>query len=60
MSEKLKPCPFCGSDDLEMEGSIMSSYYVRCRKCGAGGGVMFPDNEENAVKMWNARAYENE
>ena len=30
MSEKLKPCPFCGSDDITIEG-----HYVGCSKCGA-------------------------
>ena len=35
----LKPCPFCGSEDLKYTMTIMSPEYekghLRCKKCGA-------------------------
>ena len=49
--EQIKPCPFCGSDDLSVLGSINKSY-VRCGKCYAYG----PDGKDNeeAIERWNA------
>lgn len=32
---KLLPCPFCGSDDLEICNTHTPSYWVECHKCGA-------------------------
>ena len=65
MSE-LKPCPFCGSDDLVMSGreeyafmtgKRMEFYRVKCDTCGA-----MVDNDfkrpEDAIKAWNGRAGE--
>ena len=49
---KLKPCPFCGSDDLGMNGG---SEYVFCRGCGAEG-AWNDDNVEEAIAAWNRRA----
>ena len=54
MSEKikLKPCPFCGSDDVVVEETYTSGY-VRCRDCGAEGGFRYSHDE--AVAAWNRR-----
>lgn len=30
----LKPCPFCGSTDLEIVNTHTSSYWVTCQECG--------------------------
>ena len=48
MSE-IKPCPFCGSDDLHMQGN--KSNYVYCENCDTYG----PDgeDEEEAIRLWN-------
>lgn len=45
---KLKPCPFCGSDDLKY-----TSYYVECNNCKALG----PDKTDvtTAEMHWNSR-----
>lgn len=48
MSE-LKPCPFCGSRDVEMCQS--DDYFVKCEECGAQGPLRF--HKENARKAWN-------
>ena len=56
MTEKLKPCPFCGSDDLE----IRNRHYVECLNCETFGPA--PDKPmaswrtDNAVEAWNRRA----
>jgi len=50
---KLKPCPFCGSDEAwcwEYE----SWWAVRCRICGMGNEEY--DTRDEAEKAWNRRA----
>lgn len=56
----LKPCPFCGSLDLED-----CCIYVKCNQCLAEGPKMnegrFDDHadwtdHENAIKAWNKRS----
>jgi len=59
MTEKLKPCPFCGGeallkDDLEYFGAK-----VICLECGATK-VLYDFSKENSIKgvikEWNRRA----
>jgi len=67
MSNELKPCPFCGSDEVSLsnsqnlEGGI-SSYYIECHKCaGMGPEVSHTDcfalesNLKKVTKLWNTR-----
>lgn len=42
MEEKLKACPFCGSDKLKIDKTSRngrSTYSVRCNSCHARGGT---------------------
>jgi Lar family restriction alleviation protein len=53
---KLKPCPFCGSDDIEItrqpEFDDSSKVKVgRCMDCGTYG----PWTNNNADELWNKR-----
>lgn len=48
MSEKLKPCPFCGSDNVEQWETVPTCY---CNKCGATAYDR---------KAWNTRYHEDE
>ena len=61
---KLKPCPFCGNEDLfledepELDGK--NHYYdIVCnnKKCylSNGAGRFFEDKEE-IIKLWNKRS----
>lgn len=52
MTEKLKPCPFCGSNDVTLEETYESGY-VRCRSCGAESGFRYSHDE--AAAAWNRR-----
>lgn len=71
MSEtKLKPCPFCGSDDLRLvteQGEYVA--YIECRYCEARGPeylievdrLGFPEVEEQykycVFEEWNSRYF---
>jgi Lar family restriction alleviation protein len=59
--DKLKPCPFCGSDDVILR--IREAAWVECNAChGKGAFVTFSREMiqkacgEKAVELWNRRA----
>lgn len=54
MTDKLKPCPFCGSYDIDYNDSkdFYKTSRVYCLNCSAS--VVFYDVKE-AIKAWNAR-----
>lgn len=60
---KLKPCPFCGSDDriilIPSDNSLMADYRskdeVYCRDCGANQYAL---GKLKAIKKWNTRPVE--
>lgn len=46
MEQELKPCPFCGENDLDV------TQWIECNTCGAFG----PTPEENGdLSNWNRR-----
>lgn len=51
---ELKPCPFCGSDDVTCAAGLEDEYYVECWDCSAK--VESCNGLEDAVAGWNARA----
>ena len=53
MSDKLKPCPFCGeeNDFIYRAAHEGDSYY--CNSCKAYGHLSTP---ENIKELWNKRA----
>jgi hypothetical protein len=68
---RLLPCPFCGSDDLEVCNTHTPSYWIACKSCDAeASGEVAPDYDRHhlapylaahwfglltAVKWWNTR-----
>jgi len=52
---KLKPCPFCGSEDIHVMG--VKSYWIVCRNCYAEGPVpiSFWKFKKDAIEAWNKR-----
>ena len=68
MTEKLKPCPFCGSklkvhdkedprlSALWRTGGNNNRFVISCYKCGAYSGYALSAQE--AIAMWNRRASE--
>lgn len=63
MTDKTKPCPFCGSNKISlMVGEYFSSYeaIIRCENCSALIRLRKPkaDDADMAVrKAWNKRAF---
>ena len=62
MTQKLKPCPFCDSEYVNVNrhlymmeyGCAMGDLFVKCENCGGCGPSK--DSEEEAIKAWNRRA----
>lgn len=68
----LKPCPFCGSDDLEIQNTHTPSYSVQCQGCQAEANGPYYYGKamrtrkncvrqhrkafDSAVQAWNQRA----
>lgn len=52
MSEKLKPCPFCGSRAMIFK-TFNGACYVQCCVCGIG--TLHCDDKEQLIKTWNRR-----
>lgn len=50
---ELKPCPFCGSDDVTCD-RLEDVYYVECWDCSAK--IETYNGAEDAIEGWNARA----
>ena len=54
---KLKPCPFCGSADLEFAQPAPIpdvADWIMCHTCGAFGPSSFGDRAQTA-ELWNQR-----
>lgn len=58
MSNKLKPCPFCGEEATVV--ACCEGYVVECNNencaCVYGGNMTLTRNE--VIKLWNKRAKE--
>ena len=53
MSNKLKPCPFCGGDAEITKWH--EGYFVECKEQRCGGTIGAYKTEEKAIEAWNTR-----
>ena len=51
---KLKPCPFCGSEDVAMLNPEYDLFWCQCNDCIAETNV--GDTDDEALDKWNKRA----
>jgi Lar family restriction alleviation protein len=62
MFEKLKPCPFCGSENIRLYGGNFLGDHcgVVCEDCGAQSktNILLVKGEEKAIEAWNRRVGE--
>jgi hypothetical protein len=61
MSIELKPCPFCGSTQIQTHNLSIDGecYEITCNSEGCPCGALF-ESVEDAQKAWNTRALEAE
>lgn len=58
---KIKPCPFCGEIDIQIDKCTSR---VRCKRCFATSGMISRlinkgvSEEDAPLTAWNTRAYE--
>ncbi len=57
---KIKPCPFCGSTEIDYgicNGTLRGFGYVQCENCGAEiVEATKRKNADTAIEAWNRRA----
>ena len=53
VNNNLKPCPFCGSNNVSKLEGICNYYYVKCLACSCIGPKH--DSRRQSVKAWNKR-----
>lgn len=58
---ELKPCPFCGSDDVDLVNASLDgdNWGVVCRDCDVWMDNRLEDmTKEQAIELWNRRKKE--
>jgi len=53
---ELIPCPFCGSDKIEIVDNGIGDYFCECQNCGAASDQRRCEDPIFAVERWNTRA----
>lgn len=54
-TNELKPCPFCGWNEVRDSVYIRDGREIQCGKCGAAVHAYNPDANEKAGSLWNRR-----
>ena len=55
MSNKLKPCPFCGGKIRKRIAPLMNTVMFVCDDCGADVCFYGGEHEPKATERWNQR-----
>ena len=57
MSEKLKPCPFCGGEAIPLHNKLWNVTAVTCKRCGAMGPTWTSSALSELIDVWNKRIF---
>ena len=62
MMEKIKPCPFCGCDEVEVKLRVgvepwPKSWWFICYTCGLDVGSEYIQEEDRAIARYNDRRH---
>lgn len=62
MTDKLKPCPFCGSEALKVDTGYYGAKWVECQECFIDGPSITANpigsreiKDQEAIDAWNSR-----
>jgi len=57
-SMKIKPCPFCGSEEV-IETGVGFRTFVHCANCDTDGPSYYPagHDQRSAIDKWNERTH---
>lgn len=59
MTEKLKPCPFCGGE-AALWKTLSGDYHIECiNMCDIKPGTLCYHTKEKAITAWNTRVIDN-
>ena len=68
-NQELKPCPFCGNDNIEIRSNGIGDYYAICSGdgeegdpcgCGASTSDRRCESQKGAIDRWNTRVPDTE
>ena len=51
----LKPCPFCGSNNIELIENMFIGFTVICHECGLDAGFYGHSRKSETIEAWNMR-----
>lgn len=51
----MKPCPYCGCDQVEVKVYLGHIYHFVCPRCKEGSNIT-ANSKEEAVNKWNSDA----
>ncbi len=58
MTEQLKPCPFCGAEDIGFDSWFYNqNIFCKCKICGCQACAT--PTKKQAIKAWNTRLGDN-
>lgn len=55
MSEHIKPCPFCGSDEVNVNRTNDDACWIGCANEACGAETGCEAKRADAIEIWNTR-----
>lgn len=55
MTNEIKPCPFCGSNNIKLSENMFTGFTVICYGCGLDAGFYGHHEKSKTIEAWNKR-----